>query len=414
MKQLLLFTEFFPYGANSEQAFIQNEIKYLCEKFDKVTVFPSVVNESQSSFGNFNIDKTLSVAIKKKSNLHYIFLALKNKFFYKELVSRKFNFWNYAKLKRLLYYTANAQSVSQWFNVYLKNHNSINKTIVYTYWNNEITLGLASTIINKSNFLPISRAHGHDIYENYYINNYLPCYNNNLKLIHKLYLVSEPPIKHILNNYVVNPQKLKKIYLGVKKAEKINKASTDGIIRIVSCSYIIPPKRVDLILKGILKYIEMTDQKVVWTHFGSDRDLGIEGVQKVLQTIKTDKLNYNLKGFCFNKEIIKFYETEPVDLFITATKVEGGVPVSLQEAQAHGIPVIGTDVGGIPEIINDNVGVLIRENPVELEIANAIINIVSDKTRHEKLRANSLTNWEKNFNEEVNFNLFATEIYNLF
>ena len=61
MKQLLLFTEFFPYGANSEQAFIQNEIKYLCEKFDKVTVFPSVVNESQSSFGIFNIDFTLSV-----------------------------------------------------------------------------------------------------------------------------------------------------------------------------------------------------------------------------------------------------------------------------------------------------------------------------------------------------------------
>jgi len=118
-------------------------------------------------------------------------------------------------------------------------------------------------------------------------------------------------------------------------------------------------------------------------------------------------------GFVENSEILKYYKTNPIDMHILTSELEGGVPLVLQEAQAHGIPIIGTKVGGIPEIVNDQVGVLLSENPSEEEIADAIHLIISDKNRFMKFRKNSVKNWEEYFNEAKNCMQFANELSDL-
>jgi colanic acid/amylovoran biosynthesis glycosyltransferase len=413
MKQLLLFTELFPYGLNSEQAFIQNEIKHLCNKFDKVIVFPSLITGEQTSFGNYNVNISLSNALTKKRKWEYFLISISNKFLYKDLIAKKITFWNLSKIKSLIYFVAKTQIVINWFKDYIKTLPKDDTTVIYTFWNNEITLALASITRTNKNFRVISRAHGHDIYENYYGYNYLPCYFYNLKLLDRLYLVSQPPLDYLSKKYPFAKHKLKKHYLGVNKARQLTQASSDNIIRIVSCSYIIEEKRVDLILKGILMYIEKYKGLVEWTHFGSGRGSGMLNLQKEAIKYKNEYLTYTFKGFCINTEILKFYEKNPIDIFITTTMVEGGVPVSIQEAQAHGIPVIGTNVGGIPEIINEKVGVLISTNPKTTEIADAINYISSDKDRFAIMKNNSFFNWEENFNADKNFSLFASEIIRL-
>ena len=97
-------------------------------------------------------------------------------------------------------------------------------------------------------------------------------------------------------------------------------------------------------------------------------------------------------------------------MFIHLSESEGGVPVAIQEAQAHGIPVIGTRIGGIPEIVNKDVGVLLNEHPTPVEIADAIHYIVSDKSCFHRMRKSSVRNWHEKFNEEINLNQFAIEI----
>lgn len=52
-------------------------------------------------------------------------------------------------------------------------------------------------------------------------------------------------------------------------------------------------------------------------------------------------------------DVERIFKSENVNLFITTSATEGGVPISLVEAFSMGIPAIGTDVGGIPEAIRD-------------------------------------------------------------
>ena len=69
----------------------------------------------------------------------------------------------------------------------------------------------------------------------------------------------------------------------------------------------------------------------------------------------------------------------------------------LIEALACGKPVIGSDVGGISEIINDDVGLLVNPNDISL-ISNSIDRLVDDEELRAKLSANA-RNRAKDFSQ---------------
>lgn len=77
------------------------------------------------------------------------------------------------------------------------------------------------------------------------------------------------------------------------------------------------------------------------------------------------------------------------------------------EAQSFGIPVIATAVGGTPEIVTEDVGILLSENPSPEEIANAIEFFIDNPEITKRMRLKSIENWEKNFNAVKNFTEFA-------
>ena len=67
------------------------------------------------------------------------------------------------------------------------------------------------------------------------------------------------------------------------------------------------------------------------------------------------------------------------------------LPTTVKEAFYLDVPVIGTDVGGIPELIKNNeTGIIIPpENPSKL--AQAVNELLSDKVKAEKLAINGNT-----------------------
>ena len=77
------------------------------------------------------------------------------------------------------------------------------------------------------------------------------------------------------------------------------------------------------------------------------------------------------------------------------------LPTTIKEAFYLNVPVIGTDVGGIPELITNNeTGILVPpENPSKL--AQAVNELLSDKEKAEKLATNGNTFVKNNMTWDV-------------
>lgn len=72
------------------------------------------------------------------------------------------------------------------------------------------------------------------------------------------------------------------------------------------------------------------------------------------------------------------------DCFINTTNIDN-TPISVMEAMALGMPVISTDVGGIPYIIDHEInGILVSEGDVE-NMANSILSLKNDSLLCQKL-----------------------------
>ena len=126
------------------------------------------------------------------------------------------------------------------------------------------------------------------------------------------------------------------------------------------------------------------------------------------------EVSYAFLGAVPNEEVIAYYKSTHVDLFLTASETEGGTPVSIMEAFSFGVPAVGTDVGGIPEMINAGTGFLLSANPTPQEIA-AVIAAYADAPAAKKtaLRSNARQMWHASFYDKANHTRFASELEKL-
>lgn len=84
-----------------------------------------------------------------------------------------------------------------------------------------------------------------------------------------------------------------------------------------------------------------------------------------------------------------------LDALVLATWSEG-MPMSIVEAFAAGVPVLATPVGGIPEMLTDGVnGLLIERNPES--IGKAIERLITEKGLRERLARGAYATFEERF-----------------
>jgi glycosyltransferase involved in cell wall biosynthesis len=72
-----------------------------------------------------------------------------------------------------------------------------------------------------------------------------------------------------------------------------------------------------------------------------------------------------------------------------------GFPVTILEAMASGLPVIATRVGGVPEIIENNVNGYLVETENPQEIAEALLKLLQDEQLRKYISGNSRKKAEK-------------------
>jgi len=112
-----------------------------------------------------------------------------------------------------------------------------------------------------------------------------------------------------------------------------------------------------------------------------------------------DELGLDDKVLLLGKQenLAELYSISDLKLLLSEKESFGLV---LIEAMACGVPTIGTNVGGIPEVIEDGVDGYICELGDIKDIANKAINLLSDIELHQKMSNQAIKSVQQKFNSE--------------
>ncbi len=364
-KNLVLFTHNYPYG--KKESHIEKEINYLAKAFDKIYIFPENCKEE---FIRVTPKNVKIGDIFHKSNPRNI----NSKLFEKGLAKRIFfeNLYHSPQLaahyiKHYSYYNnylltgfSMAFAIENWIQ-----EMEIKNAIFYSYWFD--IRALAMSILKRCQIIKhvYSRSHGFDLYDERWERGHLPFRNFQVKY-HNLVMTDSIQGTSYFKTKV--PEKFwKRIgpsVVGVDDfGENPNKCDAK-IFRIISCSNLIPLKRVHLIV-GALNKLNL---EVEWIHFGDGSEM--PRIQKLVRDLPPN-IKWNLKGHVKNKEVIQHYQAQRIDLFLHLSETEG-LPVSMMEAISFGVPILACNVGGISEIVTPQTGVLLNKDISLNNIADAI------------------------------------------
>jgi len=119
-----------------------------------------------------------------------------------------------------------------------------------------------------------------------------------------------------------------------------------------------------------------------------------------------ERLKKIAKSLCIQDKIIFFkpdedsYEYLPLmDIFVMPS-IQEGLGLSILEAQAYKIPVIASNVGGIPDIIEDNVNGILVVPKDALAISKAILRLINDKNLCLNIRDRAYEKLVRSFTSE--------------
>lgn len=172
-------------------------------------------------------------------------------------------------------------------------------------------------------------------------------------------------------------------------------SSDDGRFRIVSCAYARPVKRLHLIAEA-LAHVTFP---VLWTHIGDGPEL--PRVRSLCADLPAH-VEVKFFGKVTPQEVPHIYAGAAFDLFVNVSESEG-IPVSIMEAMAAGIPVVATDAGANGEVVDELTGRLIPVDidPASLAAVLADLRETPDATR-DQLRTASRQRIEQDFDQSRN------------
>jgi glycosyltransferase involved in cell wall biosynthesis len=405
---LFLFSAEYPYGKG--EAFLEVEIPFLSNGFDEVVIFTRGKGEQPTR--NFPKNVRLvrfNTAMSSSERLTSIFNLFSSKFRNElKIIRRVYNRKVTSGIvKTMLISLQQAKRIQKLFHAELNNLDADVNVVAYSYWCDDSAIAIAMENEVNSSINAVSRVHGWDLYFEASLIEYIPFRQYLGRNLDKIFAISEKGKNYCRNTWKVeSSEKISVSRLGVIEQEMV--VSTNEKLLIVSCSNVIPLKRVELIIESLSLIKEI---KVKWVHFG-DGPL-LQTAQIKAQELLLDNITYEFKGSVNNSEVLDWYKDNKPDLFVNVSSTEG-IPVSIMEAMSFGVPAIATDVGGNSEIVSMENGVLLPASPTVKEISNAIIAFekLTNTVKAQK-REMAHKTFSTKYNANSNYSAFVDELMNL-
>lgn len=402
MTKLLLATENFPYGSG-EKSFVMPELRRLAKEYD-ITIISHAGKEQLAEGMEENLPEGIQVVChprpvltgmdKIKALLRFC-LDRDGRQEVQEILRLGIH------VRERLYQSLAffAQSLAD--QKLLRGSGLLAKRediLYYAFWYDYFCYSMVREKSRHPRVRVVTRTHGHDLYHERIPGVRQPFKHQMEKGLDGIAFACAYGRQYYIDHVksaVLETDRLHVCRLGTEPASRYMPVGTGAEWQLLSCSNAIALKRIEKIVDGLAL---LDDRQIHWTHVGGGESL--EKIKKYAgdRLDAKDNIRYTFTGAM--DSVDSYYRDNQVDCFITTSSTEGGCPVSIQEAMSYGVPVIGTDVGGITEMISGN-GVLLSKDPDAQEIAQAIRSIYElDEETLQGMKQNSMDTWRDMFDIE--------------
>lgn len=408
---LLVLTASYPYSVAAERTFLEPEIRRYRDRFARIVLVPQDLRGERVPVAEgVEVDTSLAEGLQAVRRLPLLARGLRSRSFYRELMRHPGLLTTPAVVMRMAVTWGRVEWMVRWFERRCAAPIAQAPTVAYAFWLDTAILAAGVYRLRGGRLGVVARAHGGDLYAERHSPPYIPFQREMVELTDHIAPDSAAGTDYLRSKYPQNAHKIAAALLGTDDPGFHTAASADGVVRIVSCAFLVSVKRIDLLVRGIASLAERNEGLFIeWTHFG-DGPL-MSDIRSLAASLLPSQVRWDFKGHVDTPTIYAWYREHPVDVFVNVSSSEG-TPVSIMEAISCSIPVIATRVGGNQEITNDSLGQLIPANPEAQEIAMAIENVCLQPQRREALKMASRAQWEAHYNAEKNFSAFGSLLQN--
>lgn len=405
MRKIVLLTKQYPFG-NREQ-FLDSELKFCDENNIDIDLISTCCNENEKNIR----DLPSKIHLRYSFNSHKVQISDVLRIFrvsksheYKAEVQylKKYSIYSKYKNECIFRFLIKAfkivDTLEKIYSYELKNNPQ--DLVFYSYWMEESACA-AAILKKKYGCVAISRTHGYDLYLERHKENYISMQKWLVENLTAICPVSDTGKLYLEDKYYPS-NKIRTEKLATEDYGLSPEYSSK--FTIVSCSNVIPLKRVELIAKA-MSLINVSNVK--WIHFGDGSSFNL--VKDLVSMCKN--VECCLMGRKNHEEIFDFYRNNHVDLFINVSTTEG-LPVSIMECISFGIPVLATNVGGTHEIVIDGKNGKLLDSDISAEVlAVEILAQINLSEGEKKLqRKNARDIWERDFNYKQTYKKFYNSI----
>jgi glycosyltransferase involved in cell wall biosynthesis len=159
--------------------------------------------------------------------------------------------------------------------------------------------------------------------------------------------------------------------------------SRDGIVRLLSVGSVVPIKGYDLLIAALASLTEMPWHLTI----AGDRTRDATAASQLDADINAYGLGDRVEvlGAVSPQRIEELYLAS--DIFVLASRFEG-YGMALAEAIAHGLPVVSTKAGAIPDTVPAGTGLLVPPEDADA-LAKALRRLIDDPYERQRLATNA-------------------------
>ena len=280
--------------------------------------------------------------------------------------------------------------------------------VVYSYWSDASAHGAALYARRHSETRIVSRAHSADVFEERHPQGYAALKRQLLPEMDRVFAIAETVRDYLISRYDLPAHLVTVEPLGVSVPAAPPRPDGHGI-RLLSISFCVPEKRIDKLIHAVaLTAQSAPDRDVQWTHIGGG-PLYAE-TKQFAETIlgQIPNLTWHMPGTLTHEETTGMLDQSPFDLIINTSDIEG-VPVSIMEAMARGIPAVATETGGTPELVREPIGRIIPKSASPDTISQAVLEFLPEALSPE-VRIETRRRIIDRYDGETNYPRFIEEL----